>query len=256
MFDDLEQQAEGLALVERDAEVAEQARASTPRWTSSRGCTARWASVVALSLDGGLGRAAASSREPGSGWCLVRAESARAGAVRASWVVNLALLTGARVSDRAPSLPEARGVAARLGLGLGPAPAAESREPVRAGARRRRAGAGPRRRVGADFVELVAEADGSEVVAAASAGGPAQAPDRAEAQASDRASAVGLAVELGLRRPRPGAARARCSWVCAYIRWMKSSSSVTSTRHWPRPPSLSARSSSRFTSAETCARRC
>jgi len=163
LFDDLEQQAEGLALVERDAEVAEQVRveyAGVDLESRVHGSVGR---VVTLSLDGGLTVRGEIARA-GRGWCLVCAEP-REQAGQGEWVVNLALLTGSTGLGPRAVAAEARGVAARLGLGSVLRRLMESREPVvlvRSDGVRVR---GRVARAGADFVEIVSEADGLEVVA-------------------------------------------------------------------------------------------
>ena len=59
-----------------------------------------------------------------------------------------------------------------------------------------------------------------------------------------RARRVALSRRLS---PRPGLRTKSRVW--EYIRWMYSSSTVVSTRHWPRPPTLIAGSSPDRTSA-------
>jgi hypothetical protein len=109
VFDDLEQQAEGLALAERDALVAEQSRAEyagvdlASRLFASRG--ARLRADVA-----GVGVLDAVLRGAGEGWCLL-------GVGRHSWVVATASVRSVRgLADRGRTAP-ARPVTARLGLG-------------------------------------------------------------------------------------------------------------------------------------------
>ena len=162
LFDDLEQQAEGLALSARDAEVAEHVRAEyasvdlESRIHGSVGCSAilrlRGGSVV----TGTVARA-------GAGWCLVRAgDGSQDNATE--WVVVLAaLVAAAGLGPRAVG-PAGRGVAARLGVGSVLRRLAEARDvvvlllvegdPVR----------GQVGRVGADFVELVRGGGELEVV--------------------------------------------------------------------------------------------
>ncbi len=108
VFEDLEQQAEGLALAERDAEVAELSRAEFAEVDLAgrlHGSVGRRLVVRVLrvgTLQGVLGRA-------GAGWCLLDAGSAE-------WVVRLAAVVSLRgLAERA--VPEqVRPLSSRLGL--------------------------------------------------------------------------------------------------------------------------------------------
>ena len=109
LFDDLEQQAEGLALAERDALVAEQSRseyaavALADRLHASVG-TRLLLDVAGLgALDGRLVRA-------GDGWCLLDAD-------REEWVVVTAAVRAVRGLADGGRAPDARPLTARLGLG-------------------------------------------------------------------------------------------------------------------------------------------
>ena len=164
LFDDLEQQAEGLALAARDSDVAEHGRAEYATVDLEARVHGSVGQVVGCDLAGGL-RLRGEVARAGRGWCLLGAELAGPGGDgHREWVVNLACVT--RVVGLGPRAvaPEARGVAARLGLGSVLRRLAESRQPVvlvrsDGGQVRGRVG-----RVGADFVEMVAEPDGLEVV--------------------------------------------------------------------------------------------
>ena len=108
LFEDLEQQAEGLALVERDVEVAELSRAEyaaldlTARLHGSVGCRVQ----VAVS---GVGRLEGVLRRVGDGWCLLDADGDE-------WIVRGCALGSLRgLTDRAVAAG-ARSAAARLGL--------------------------------------------------------------------------------------------------------------------------------------------
>jgi hypothetical protein len=162
LFEDLEQQAEGLHLVERDAEVAERTRAEYAR--------VDFLSRVHASLDGsvvlgveGVGDVEGVLVRAGSDWCLVESPGGQ------SWVVRLAAVTRARGLSGQALGESARSPVPRLGLGSVLRGVADSRSPVLlhlCDASRLRARLG---RVGADFVEVVpAYADGGGAGVAAS----------------------------------------------------------------------------------------
>jgi hypothetical protein len=149
LFDDLELQAEGLALADRDAEVAELSRAEY----SQVDLAARLHGSVGRSVTvrvHGVGPLHAVLSRVGADWCLLTSQ-------RQEWIVRLqALAAVAGVADRALAA-EARPLAARLPLGSALRHAAETGSEVavyslQGGVSRRRL-----RRVGADFVELAAE---------------------------------------------------------------------------------------------------
>lgn len=151
LFEDLEQQAEGLALAERDALVAEQGRAEyaevdlTARLHASLG--------TRLLLDvAGEGALDATLLRVGDGWCLLAAG-------RHEWIVVLSAISSVRgLVDRGVPSP-ARPLTARLGLASALRGVAEERDEV---VLHRVDGAlvrGPLGRVGADFVEVVAASD-------------------------------------------------------------------------------------------------
>lgn len=151
LFDDLEQQAEGLSRTERDAEVAELAVAGYSEVAFGARVHASVDADVELSLAGGesvRGRLA----RAGADWCLV--ETA---APVGECLVRLAAVRAARgLSTRAVPEPS-RKVSAKLGWGAMLRSLAEDRLPLRAlgldGHRRQ----GVVRRVGADFFELADE---------------------------------------------------------------------------------------------------
>lgn len=152
-IEDLEQQAEGLALAERDAELVDRAQAEyaqvplAARVHASRGLT------VTLSLQGD-GAVTGRLTRAGLDWCLLTTVGARQ-----EWVVRLAALLGADGLSERATAEAARPVTARLGFGSavrglvgdggtltlhlvdGSRPGVEVR------------------RVGADFVETVTSAD-------------------------------------------------------------------------------------------------
>jgi hypothetical protein len=155
LFDDLDQQAEGLALAERDVEVAELGRAEYAAVDLAARVHASVGSRVRLAV-GGLGTVEARLCAAGSDWCLL---STAAPGVGREWLVRLAAVTTAEgLSERA--VPEAaRPVTSRLGLGSALRRVAESREPVQIVRLDGAVTRGRLRRVGADFVEVVAEGD-------------------------------------------------------------------------------------------------
>jgi hypothetical protein len=108
LFDDLEQQAEGLALVERDTEVAELSRAEyasvdlAARLHGSVGARVRLAVTGVGTLEGELSRV-------GEGWCLLDAG-------RDEWIVRGPAIGSMRgLRDRAVAAAS-RPATARLGL--------------------------------------------------------------------------------------------------------------------------------------------
>jgi hypothetical protein len=152
LFEDLEQQAEGLALAERDTEVAELSRAEyavvdlASRWHGSVGARL----VVTVS---GVGTIEARLARVGRDWCLLET------AVQ-EWVVRMAAVAGVRgLSDRA-SAPETRSLHARLGLGSVLRGIAAEASPVVLHRVDGTLSTGRLRRIGADFAELAGSAHG------------------------------------------------------------------------------------------------
>ena len=151
LFDDLEQQAEGLALAERDALVAEQSRAEyaavalADRLHASVG-TRLLLDVAGLgALDGRLVRA-------GDGWCLLDAD-------REEWVVVTAAVRAVRGLADGGRAPDARPLAARLGLGSALRGLAGDRTEVLLHRVDGSTVRGPLGRVGLDFVEVLVTVD-------------------------------------------------------------------------------------------------
>jgi hypothetical protein len=160
LFDDLDQQAEGLALAERDIEVAELGRAEYAGVDLASRLHASVGGQVRMAVSG-LGVLEARLCAAGQDWCLLSNEPL--GPAR-EWVVRFAAVAMAEgLSERAAPEP-ARPVTARLGLGSALRRLAESREPV---VLTRLDGATTRgrlRRVGADFVEVVPDGDRPGVI--------------------------------------------------------------------------------------------
>jgi hypothetical protein len=157
LFDDLEQQAEGLALGERDAEVAEQRR-----WEYAQ---VDLASRLFGSVGGrllvtvaGVGAVDGRLRRVGDGWCLLDAGARE-------WIVRLAAVGSLRgLGDRAVA-PPGRSVTARLGVGSALRGVAETRADTVVHRTDGSLLRGVLGRVGADFVELrVGEGGQVEVV--------------------------------------------------------------------------------------------
>jgi hypothetical protein len=159
LLDDLEQQAEGLALTSRDAEVEELARAEYAEVGLASRFHASAGLVVQLTVRG-VGPVRGRLARVGSGWCLVTPEE-HAGQ---AWVVALSAVVAVRgLSDRAVA-EAARPVVARLGLGSVLRGLAAEGEvaifrTVDGGLCQGRV-----LRVGSDFAEVAAESGGVEVL--------------------------------------------------------------------------------------------
>ena len=153
LFDDLEQQAEGLALAERDSEVAELSRAEYAQVDLASRLHASTGRQLGL-VVAGLGSLEATLLRAGAGWLLARDQ-------RAEWIVRTGAVTRLHgVSEQALAEPH-RPLPSRVGLGAALRSVAESRAAVVlhdvAGASLR----GQLGRVGADFVELWVAPDGA-----------------------------------------------------------------------------------------------
>ena len=159
VFDDLEQQAEGLALVERDTEVAELARAGYAEVDLVARLHASVGADVGVDLagcDAVRGRLC----RVGADWFLLAAGPLE-------WIVRLPAVMSVRgLSERALG-PEARGLGARLGLGSALRGVAEGRHEVVLHRIDGRRVEGVLARVGADFVELSVRAEQAAPVTAA-----------------------------------------------------------------------------------------
>ncbi len=159
LFDDLEQQAEGLSLAARETDVAELGRAEYAEVDLAARLHASVGRAVHLDL-GGWGRREVVLERVGRGCAVVR--EPRPGA-RAT-VVNLDHLRGAAGLDPGARPEELRRVTARLGLGSALRHLAQEVDRVlvvRSDGEHRVAALG---RLGADFVELVGETGQVEVV--------------------------------------------------------------------------------------------
>ena len=159
VLDDLEQQAEGLALAARDAEVAERARDHYSEVDLASRLHASVGGAVELVLPG-VGALRGRLLRVARGWCLLQPAGASGGEA----IVALTGLLSARgLAQRAA--PEAvRTVTARLGIASALRSVAAEQEPVvllRTDGEVRR---GRLVRVGADFVELVGEAGTADLL--------------------------------------------------------------------------------------------
>jgi hypothetical protein len=151
LFEDLEQQAQGLALGERDAEVAEQRPAEyaqvdlAARLVASAGARVRLKLAGAGRLDGVL-------RRVGDGWCLVD------DGVQ-DWVVRVRAVSAWRgLADRGVAVA-ARPLTYRLGMGSALRGVADLRLDVVVHLVDGTLLSGAIGRVGADFVEVRVEAE-------------------------------------------------------------------------------------------------
>jgi len=146
VFDDLEQQAEGLALAERDALVAEQRVAEYARVDLASRLHGSVGSRVACEVMG-AGRVEGVLTRVGTGWLLVEAD-------HDEWLVRLAAVLGLRGLAERTVTEDLRRVTARLGVGSALRQVAEERAEVlvhRVDGDVLRVRLG---RVGADFVEV------------------------------------------------------------------------------------------------------
>ena len=153
LFEDLEQQAEGLHLAERDAELADRSRSEYAGVTFASRLHASVGGTVSLAVTG-VGPLQGTLTRVGTDWCLL--EAAPAGP---EWVVALAAVRQAGgLSERAVS-EVARPVVARLSMRSALRGIAESRAEVLVhhvdGTQLR----GLLGRAGADFVEVVPQPD-------------------------------------------------------------------------------------------------
>lgn len=147
VFEDLEQQAAGIELAERDAEIADRVRGEYASVTLADRVHASVGRQVALVLSGGE-TVTGELTDAGLDWCTVSSPPGR------TWLVRLGAVAVARgLSSRA--VPEAaRPVVARLGFGSAFHRLAEGCADLRL---HLDTGSAPRvrlGRIGADFVEV------------------------------------------------------------------------------------------------------
>ena len=166
LFDDLEQQAEGLVLSARDADVAEHGRAEYASVDLESRVHASVGARVACDLLGGH-RLRGTLARAGRDWLLLVPLEGSDDGDDSGWVVHLRCVTRLSGLGQRALPPEARGVLARLGLGSVLRRLAESRRPVLLAltdGAQVRGGVG---RIGADFVEVIVEGPGPGARAAA-----------------------------------------------------------------------------------------
>lgn len=153
LFDDLEQEAEGLALSARDAEVAELSRAQYAEVDLGARLHAALGRSVEFELVG-AGPVAGRLSRVGRGWALVDP----AGMTGQEWVVNLSALVTVRGLSGRATVEAARGIGTRVGIGSALRRIAEARDPVVLAAVDGSVRRGRLAKVGADFIELVDDA--------------------------------------------------------------------------------------------------
>lgn len=145
LFEELERQAEGLALTERDADVGEQRRAEYAEVDLAARLHASAGGRLTL-VVGGVGPLEGRLQRVGAGWLLLEDRGG-------DWVVALSAVTVVRgLADRAMAA-EARSVLSRLSLGAALRRLAERRAEVAVHLVDGTVTHGLLGRVGADFVE-------------------------------------------------------------------------------------------------------
>lgn len=152
-FEDLEQQADGLALSQRDAEVAELARADFAQVDLAARLHASIGHTLLLEVEG-LGVLDGVLTRVGSGWCLL-------GSGPQEWLVRLAATASLRGLAERGVPAQARPVTARLGLGSALRRIAEAQVEVVLHRVDGTATRGRLVRVGADFLDIRRDADGA-----------------------------------------------------------------------------------------------
>ena len=158
LFDDLEQQAEGLALIGRDAEVAELSRAEYAQVDLASRLHASTGRSVRFGVSG-LGLVEARLARVGEGWCLL-------GNGSTEWLVRTAAIRSARGLSQHGRTAMARPLTARLGLTSVLRGVAETRSAVVVHHLDATSQRGLLGRTGADFVELVVGDDAAATRAA------------------------------------------------------------------------------------------
>lgn len=153
LFEDLEAQAEGLHLAERDAELADRSLGEYASVTMAGRLHASVGTAISVKVAG-VGGLQGRLLRVGSDWCLVSAEPSGQ-----EWVVRLAAVTEVSGAAHGAVGEPARPVTTRLGLRSALREMVEAGVVVVAwlgdGTQHR----GLPLRVGADFVEIAAESD-------------------------------------------------------------------------------------------------
>jgi hypothetical protein len=153
LFDDLEQQADGLDLSRRDAEVAELARAEYAQVDLASRLHGSIGRRLVVDLEG-FGVLDGEVNRVGEGWCLLSSGAQE-------WLVRLAATRSLRGLAERGVPAQARPVTARLGLASALRRVAEAQVEValhRVDASTTR---GRLLRVGVDFLDLRTETDGT-----------------------------------------------------------------------------------------------
>lgn len=154
LFDDLEQQAEGLALTERDALVAEQSRAEYAAVGLADRLHASAGSRLLVDVLG-VGVLDATLVRAGEGWCLLDVAGQE-------WVVVVSALRSVRGLVDGGVGPGARPLTAGLGLGSALRGVAEGRAEVLLHSVDGPAVRGTLGRVGRDFVEVLVTSEAGD----------------------------------------------------------------------------------------------
>jgi len=159
VFDDLEQQAEGLALLARDAAAGERARELYSEVDLASRLHGSVGAAVELAVPG-AGPVRGRLVRTGRGWCLLATEDGTGIEV----IVNLDGLLGVRGLAPRAAVERTRAVTTRLGLASALRGVAAEQEPVAVLRRDGEVRRGRVTRVGADFVELLGESGATEVL--------------------------------------------------------------------------------------------
>ncbi len=153
LFDDLEQQAQALALSKRDVDVVELSRAAYAEVDLAGRLHASVGLCVVLTVTG-VGAVPGRLAQVGTGWCLVTGTGAAGSTADAERIIVLAALLAATGLSPRATTPAARDLRAALGLGSVLRRLAEAGRPVDLvlldGSRL----TGVLQRVGGDFVEV------------------------------------------------------------------------------------------------------
>jgi hypothetical protein len=153
LFDDLEQQADGLVLSQRDAEVAELARAEYAQVDLASRLHGSIGRRLLLDVQG-FGMLEGDLSRVGVGWCLL-------GSGAQEWLVRLAATGSLRGLAERGIAVQARPVTARLGLASALRRVADDRAEVVLHRVDGTTTRGRLLRVGVDFLDLRTETDGT-----------------------------------------------------------------------------------------------
>jgi hypothetical protein len=146
LFDDLEQQAEGLALAQRDAEVAELARAEYARVDLAARLHGSLGRLLVVGVSG-VGTVEGTLSRVGAGWCLLESGTRE-------WLVRLAATGSVRGLTEGGGAGWSSAPTARLGLASALRSLAEARAETVLHRLDGSMSRGVLGRVGADFVDV------------------------------------------------------------------------------------------------------